>query len=193
MTEITRILLFMVGCVFTQNIVFARLLGAESFRKSCRVETAAVYGLAVTLAMVLASVCFWIVDSLLLVPAKLTHFRWIAAMLVVIVAAWLVGQCVSKAKPAWAEALGNDFMPIAANCAVLGVAVLNVENAYNFGYALLNGLCGGVGFLIAIVLMAGVQDRLETSKVPESFKGLPISLISASLIALAFIGFKGMA
>jgi electron transport complex protein RnfA len=188
-----NILLFMIGCVFTHNIVFDRLLGVGDAGKDRRVEVAAVYGLAVCAVMTLTAVCAWVVDSLLLTPMKLDFLRVPTFTLIAILISLLGQVCLGKAKPAWLEQLEGCALPVAANVAVLGVALMNAEAGYSFAYALLNGLCSGVGFLLAVVLMAGVREKLEFSRIPAPFKGMPITLISAGLIALAFIGFKGMA
>ena len=189
----TNVLMFIVGCVFTHNIVFDRLLGVCDAGQDRRVEVSIVYGIAVALVMTLASVCAWIVNALILAPLHAEFLQIIAFTLVAILMTLVVQMVLPKVRPAWAELLGDCMLPIAANCAVLGVTMLNAFNGFGFGYALLNGLFSGVGFLLAIVLMAGIQEKLEFAKVPESFKGMPITLISAALIALAFIGFKGMA
>ena len=193
MSDFSRILLFLVSCVFTQNIVFARALGFTAMGDERRVETAAGYGLVVALAMTLSSALAWLLDMLVLVPAGMIHLRIVAFALAVLVAVWLVEKLAVAARPALAESLGGSLMPVAANCALLGIAVLNYEAGYTLGQAVLSGLFGGLGFLVAIVLMAGVQERLETSRIPEALKGMPIALISASLIALAFMGFTGIA
>lgn len=189
----TSVLLFMVACVFTHNVVFDRMLGVTDAGKARRVETAAIYGIAVAVVMTLASVCGWLVWSLLLKPLHLEFLEIIAFMAIVLLMTLAMQYLIAKVRPAWGEALDNCLLPIAANCAVLGVCCLNVQNSYSFGYALINGLFGGAGFLLAMVLMAGVQDKLEFAKTPECFKGMPITLIAAGLIALAFIGFKGIA
>ena len=193
MSNITSVLLFIVGCVFTQNIVFIRLLGACALDESRSIETALGYGVAATVVMVLASACTWLVDRYVLMSMNLEYLRLVAFVAIIWIAAFLVEQCVAKARPALAEALDGSFIYFAANCAVLGIAVLNVESAASLGASVVNGLLGGLGFLLAIALMAGVQERLETSRVPEAMRGLPITLVSASLIALAFMGFMGIA
>ena len=192
MSNITRVLLFIVSCVFTQNVVFTRLLGVCAPAEDRRVATAAGYGVVVALAMTLTAAGAWLVRSLALVPMHAEYLQLTALALVALIAAFIVEKCVVALKPALAGALEGNLPGIAANCAVLGIALVNLEAGCDLGRAVLNGLLGGLGFLVAIVLMAGVQDRLETSRVPESMKGLPITLVSASLIALAFMGFLGI-
>lgn len=193
MTDISRVLLFMVGCIFTHNVVFDRMLGVGDTVPSRRFETAVIYGIAVAKVMTISAILCWLVWNLLLVPLGLEYLQIIAFALMAVLAALVVQIGLGKVMPKWAATLDNCLMPIAANCAVLGIAVINAEANYDFGYALLSGLCSGLGFMLAITLMAGVQEKLEFAKVPEPFKGMPISVIAAGLIALAFIGFKGMA
>ena len=193
MSDISRVLLFIVSCVFTQNVVFTRLLIGRGLAENRRVGVAAGLGLAVTLVMTLASLCGWVVYNCLLVPMHAEYLKIIALVAVVLLAAWVVELLLAKVCPALAGALGEGFTAAAVSCAVLGIAIINIDQGYGLGYAVLGGLFGGLGYLLALVLMAGVQDRLETSRIPRCLKGLPISLISASLIALAFMGFAGLA
>lgn len=193
MSEISRALLFMVSCVFTENVVFSRLLGVGIFKKAHRVENAIGLGLMMAALTTLTALFAWLLDRLLLVPLKVEFLRLPVYVLVMIGLALLALLLAKRIRPELGEALEDSFLPMAANCAVLGIAILNFESGYGLGYALLHGLFGGLGYLLAIVLMAGVQERIEFSRVPESMKGLPITLVSASLMALAFLGFMGMA
>ena len=192
MTGISNILLFIVSCVFTQNIVFVRLLGCAELGEDRRVETAVGYGLAMTVVMTAASALCWLAERFLLAPLGAEYLRLPAYVAAILLTAWVVSLLIVKIRPGLAEALNDSLWHLAANCAVLGIAVLNLESGAGLGGALASGLLGGIGFLIAIVLMAGVQERLEFSKVPAALKGMPIALISASLIALAFSGFMGL-
>ena len=186
----TRILLFMVSCVFTHNIVLGRMLGAGALcDESRRIETAAALGLLVTAIMTVTSAVNWLIDSLLLTPMNAAFFRLPVFMLVIGLAIAGVELLYGNKLPV----VGGHVIPLASACAVLGASLINVEAGYGFGDAVLNGLGGGLGFLVAIVLMAGVHERIRFSRVPEPLKGFPISLISASLMALAFMGFMGMA
>ena len=187
-----KAILFIIGCVFTQNVVFVRLLGACALGEDRRIETAIGYGLAATAVMALASLCVSLIDSLLLVPMGMEYLRLAVYMAIIIAVTFVVEKIVVVVRPALAEAIDGGFLTFAANCAVLGIAVLNVEAAVPPMTALVNGLLGGLGFLVAIVLMAGVQERLEASPIPEAMKGLPITLVSASMIALALMGFMGI-
>lgn len=193
MSDISRILLLMVSCVFTQNVVLARLLGVgEAMDERRSVAAAAGLGVAVAAVMALASLCGWIVYHMVLVPLHAEYLELTAFALLLALLAWLAGLAVGKAWPALEEALGDSMPMIAVNCAVLGVALVNIDSGYGLGDAFLSGLFNGLGFLLAVVLMAGVQERLRFSRIPRAMKGLPISLVSASLMALAFMGFLGM-
>lgn len=192
MNGVSNILLFAASCLFAQNVVFVRLLGACALGEDRRVETAAGYGLAMTVAMTLSSALAWMAESWLLAPLNAQFLRLPACVAVVLLSSWIVARLAARLIPGLADALSESLAPLAANCALLGVAILNLEAGCGLGMALANGLLGGLGFLIAVVLMAGVQERLEFSKVPEALKGVPIALISASLIALAFGGFVGL-
>lgn len=194
MTGVTNILLFMVSCVLTHNFIFSRFLGCCPFLGvSKKVNTAASMGLAVTLVMTMASVITWCIYHLVLVPLDVTYLQTCSFILVIAALVQVIEMFLKKTSPALYKALGIYLPLITTNCAVLGVAVLNITDELNLGYAIMNGLFGGLGFMLAIVLMAGVRERLETSKIPEPLKGFPISLISASLMAVAFMGFGGLA
>ena len=190
----TRTLLFLVSCVFTQNFVFVRLFGASAlFDEDRRIETALWLGLATTVIMTLASAGCWALEALALTPMKAEYLRVLAYMAVCVVAAWIVGLCLKKLFPQLDEAFNEAGMFVAANCAALGAALISAEATSTLPDALMRGVFGGLGFLVAITLMAGVHERIRYSKIPEPMKGLPITLISASLMALAFMGFMGIA
>lgn len=191
MSGISKALLFLVSCVFTQNVVLVRMFaGSAFFRRERRVEAAAWLGLAAALAMTLTALCGWIVYNKALLSLGAGHLQILAYVLIAAGAAWLSGLLVGGLNPAAGEAIKGDAWLLAADCALLGVALLGAEAT--LGAAVLHGLFGGLGFLLAMVLMAGVEDRISTSNVPRVMRGLPISLISASLIALAFMGFMGL-
>ena len=192
MNGVSNILLFVASCLFAQNIVFVRLLGSCTLGENRRVETAAGYGLAMTAVTTLSSALVWMVEKWALAPLDAQFLRLPAYVLVILLSSWIVARLAAKLLPGLADALSVSLAPLAANSAVLGIAILNLEAGCGFGQALASGFLGGLGFLMAVVLMAGVQERLEFSKVPEPLKGVPIALISASLIALAFGGFVGL-
>ena len=188
-----NILLFMVSCIITNNFIFSRFLGCCPFLGvSNKVETASSMGIAVTFVMTIASLFTYMVYHWILVPLGLTFMQTIAFILVIAALVQFVEMFLKKNSPSLYSALGIYLPLITTNCAVLGVATLNVSQDYNLLYSVLNGAFGGLGFLLAIVLMAGVRERLETSKIPECMKGFPISLVTAGLMAMAFMGFSGL-
>ncbi len=192
-TGILGILLFMVSCILSHNFIFSRFLGCCPFLGvSNKVETAAGMGLAVTFVMGLASLFTWLVYNLVLVPLGLKYLDTICFILVIAGLVQLVEMFLKKSSPSLYKALGIYLPLITTNCAVLGVAVLNVSEGYNLFESVLNGIFGALGFLLAIVLMAGVRERLETSKVPKPMRGFSISLIIAGLMSIAFMGFSGL-
>ncbi|MDO5110985.1 MAG: electron transport complex subunit RsxA [Clostridia bacterium] len=193
MNELSRILLFMLSCVLSHNFIFARFLGCCSFLGvSSKVETAAGMGLAVTFVMGLASLFTWVVYHGVLVPLGLEYLSTLSFVLLIASLVQLVEMYIKKSSPSLYKSLGIYLPLITTNCAVLGVAILNVNNDYNLLYAVLNGVFGALGFLLAIVLMAGVRERLEVADIPKPLRGFPISLIIAGLMSVAFMGFSGL-
>ena len=190
---ITEILLFMVSCILTNNFIFSRFLGCCPFLGvSSKVETSVSMGLAVTFVMTIASLFCWLIYNLLLIPLNLTYMSTISFILVIAALVQFVEMFLKKSSPTLYSALGIYLPLITTNCAVLGVATLNMNNAYGLLQAVLNGTFSALGFLLAIVLMAGVRERLESSKIPACMKGFPITLVSAGLMAVAFMGFNGL-
>ncbi|MEG1548412.1 MAG: electron transport complex subunit RsxA [Clostridia bacterium] len=193
MSDISKVLLFMVSCVLSNNFIFSRFLGCCPFLGvSTKVETAAGMGLAVTFVMALASLFTWLMYNLVLIPLELKYLDTISFILIIASLVQLVEMFIKKSSPSLYRALGIYLPLITTNCAVLGVTILNINSSYNLLYSVLNGVFGALGFLLAIVLMAGVRERLETSKIPQVFKGFPISLVIAGLMSVAFMGFSGM-
>lgn len=193
MNEIVKILLFMVSCVLTNNFIFSRFLGCCPFLGvSNRVETAFGMGIAVTFVMGLASLFTYMVYHWILVPLNITYLNTIAFILVIASLVQVVEMFLKKSAPSLYQALGIYLPLITTNCAVLGVTLLNVSDNLNLFYSVLNGVFGALGFLVAIVLMAGVRERLESAHIPEVLKGFPSSLIIAGLMSIAFMGFSGL-
>ncbi len=191
--SITEILLFMVSCILTHNFIFNRFLGCCPFLGvSSKVETSVSMGLAVTFVMTIASLFCWLIYNLLLIPLELTYMNTIAFILVIAALVQFVEMFLKKSSPTLYSALGIYLPLITTNCAVLGVATLNMNNNYGLLQSVLNGTFSALGFLLAIVLMAGVRERLESSKIPACMKGFPITLVSAGLMAVAFMGFSGL-
>ncbi|HSK68634.1 MAG TPA: electron transport complex subunit RsxA [Candidatus Limnocylindria bacterium] len=190
---LSNFLLFMVNCVLTNNFIFSRYLGCCPFLGvSGKVETAASMGIAVTFVMGLASLVTYMVNQFLLVPLSIGYLNTISFILVIAAIVQFVEMFLKKSLPALYNALGIYLPLITTNCAVLGVTILNINQRYDLLWSVLNGVFGGVGFLLAIVLMAGVRERLESSNIPRAFKGFPISLVVAGLMSVAFLGFAGL-
>ena len=191
--SITEILLFMVSCILTHNFIFNRFLGCCPFLGvSSKVETSVSMGLAVTFVMTIASLFCWLIYNFLLIPLELTYMNTIAFILVIAALVQFVEMFLKKSSPTLYSALGIYLPLITTNCAVLGVATLNMNNNYGLLQSVLNGTFSALGFLLAIVLMAGVRERLESSKIPACMKGFPITLVAAGLMAVAFMGFQGL-
>ena len=181
------------GAILTNNFIFSQFLGCCPFLGcSDKTDTAAGMGLAVVFVMGLASAICWLVDHLVLIPLGLQFLRTLAFILIIAALVQFVEMFLKKTVPSLYQALGIYLPLITTNCAVLGVVLLNVQNNYTFIEALVYGVTGGIGFLLAIVLFSQVRERVEFSDYPECFEGFPICLISAALLALAFMGFSGM-
>ncbi len=190
----SRILSIALGAILIENFIYIKFLGICPFMGvSRKMDTAAGMGLAVIFVMGLASVFCWLVNRYLLVPLGLEYMQTVAYILVIAALVQFVEMFLQKSLPSLYRALGIYLPLITTNCAVLGVALLNTQYGYNFVESVVYGITGGVGFLVAIVLFASVRERLElTAAYPEAFEGFPIALISAGLIALAFMGFSGL-
>ena len=149
-------------------------------------------GLAVIFVMTLSSVVTWIMYNLILIPLGLRYLQIIVFILVIATLVQFVELFLKKANPVLYKTLGIYLPLITTNCAILGVAFLNVHESYSFIAALVFGISAGVGFLLALLLMSGIRERLELSKVPKAFSGLPIAFIVAALMSMAFLAFSGM-
>jgi electron transport complex, rnfABCDGE type, A subunit len=187
-----QILLILLISILVDNFCMSKFLGICPFLGvSRKVETAIGMGMAVTFVMVLASIITWLVQ-LLLVSLKIEFAQTIAFILVIAALVQFVEMVIQKSSPTLYQSLGVYLPLITTNCAVLGVAILNIQNKYNLIETIFNGLGGALGFTLAIVLFAGIRERLELSDIPKSFEGFPIALVSASLMAISFLGFSGL-
>jgi len=182
------------GAILIENFIFSQFLGICPFMGvSKKVDTAVGMGIAVTFVMTVASIFCYIVNEFLLVPLNLEFMQTVAYILVIASLVQFVEMFLQKMIPSLYQALGIYLPLITTNCAVLGVALLNTQNGYNFIGSVIYGFTGGIGFLLAIVLFASVRERLElTGDCPKAFEGFPIALVTAGLIALAFMGFSGL-
>ena len=181
------------SAIFINNFIFSQFLGCCPFLGcSSKIDTAAGMGLAVIFVMGLASAICWIVTEYILVTLHLEFLQTIAYILVIAVLVQFVEMFLKKSVPSLYSALGIYLPLITTNCAVLGVVLLNTQYSFNFLQSVVYGVTGGAGFMLAICLMASVREKIEFADYPESFNGFPIALVTAGLIALAFMGFSGM-
>ncbi|MGL4606898.1 MAG: electron transport complex subunit RsxA [Eubacteriaceae bacterium] len=187
------LIFILISAIFVNNFVLSRFLGICPFLGvSKQVETATGMGVAVTFVMALASAITFVVQYSILDPLNLGYLQTIVFILVIATLVQLVEMIIQKMSPSLYQALGVYLPLITTNCAVLGVALLNIQYKYNFIETIFHGVGAALGFTLAIVLFAGIRERLEISAVPKSLEGFPIALLTAGLMAIAFLGFSGM-
>ena len=193
MDSITNLLSITLGAILANNFIFSQFLGCCPFLGvSKKVDTAVGMGVAVTFVMGLASAVCFVVNKYILIPLDLAYMQTVAFILVIASLVQFIEMFLQKAMPALYTALGVYLPLITTNCAVLGVVLLNVQNGYNFIESVVYGITGGLGFLLAIVLFASIRERLVFADYPKCWDGFPIALITAGLMALAFMGFSGL-
>ena len=186
------ILGILIAALLSENFILVKFYGICPFMGvSKKTDTALGMGMAVTFVMALASAACYAIN-LLLVAFRLEYMQTVAFILVIAALVQVVEMFLKKFVPALYKALGVFLPLITTNCAVLGVVLVNVQAGYNFLISVVNGAAGGLGFTLAIVLFASIRERVDKSETPESFKGFPITLIAAGLLALAFMGFSGL-
>nr|WP_326212256.1 electron transport complex subunit RsxA [uncultured Oscillibacter sp.] len=193
MDQISRLLAITLAAILANNFIFSQFLGICPFLGvSKKVDTAVGMGFAVTFVMGLASAITWAVNNFILVPLDLMYMQTVAFILVIASLVQFIEMFLQKSMPSLYTALGVYLPLITTNCAVLGVALLNIQESYNFIESVVYGITGGIGFLVAIVLFASIRERLVFAEYPKSFEGFPIALVTAGLMALAFMGFSGL-
>ena len=191
--EIFKLLSITLGAILANNFIFSQFLGCCPFLGvSKKVDTAVGMGVAVTFVMGLASAVCFVVNKYILIPLDLAYMQTVAFILVIASLVQFIEMFLQKAMPALYTALGVYLPLITTNCAVLGVVLLNVQNGYNFIESVVYGITGGLGFLLAIVLFASIRERQVFADYPKCWDGFPIALITAGLMALAFMGFSGL-
>ena len=191
--EIFKLLSITLGAILANNFIFSQFLGCCPFLGvSKKVDTAVGMGIAVTFVMGLASAVCYVVDEFVLGRFGLDYMQTVAFILVIAALVQFIEMFLQKSMPALYTALGVYLPLITTNCAVLGVVLLNVQNGYNFIESVVYGITGGLGFLLAIVLFASIRERLVFADYPKCWDGFPIALITAGLMALAFMGFSGL-
>ncbi len=186
-------ILIFISAALVNNFVLSQFLGICPFLGvSKKTDTALGMGIAVTFVMVLACAASYMAYNFILVPLGLQYLYNIAFILIIASLVQLVEMFIKKSSPSLYNALGIFLPLITTNCAVLGVAVINMNANYNFLESVINGFGAAVGFTIAIVLFAGIRERVEANNIPKYFEGFPIVLITAGLMAMAFLGFSGL-
>ena len=188
-----ELFLILVSSVLVNNFVLARFLGICPFLGvSKKLKTACGMGVAVIFVMGLSSVVTDLIYDTILLPHNLLFLKTVVFILVIASLVQMVEMVLQKLSPGLHKALGIYLPLITTNCAILGVALLNIIKNYNFVKSLVFGVGAGVGFTIALIIMAGIRERLELSDIPESLKGTAITLIVAGLLSMAFMGFSGL-
>jgi len=181
-----------IASIFVNNFVFSRFLGICPYvGVSKKLDSAVGMGMAVIFVMTMASAITWWVQQVL-VKYGIGYYQTIVFILVIAAFVQLVEMFIQKTAPALYQALGIYLPLITTNCAVLGVAVLNITDNRNFIESIIQGFSSGVGFTLALIVMAGIRERLEFADIPKSLRGMPIAFIIAGLMAIAFLGFAGM-
>ena len=192
MELLTKLVLLSITTILANNYVLVKFLGICPFLGvSKKVGTAVGMSVAVTFVMTVASAATYFIQKLL-VHFQIEYMQTVAFILVIAVLVQVVEMAIQRFSPALYSALGIYLPLITTNCAVLGVALLNVQEGYDFVYTLVYSFSAGLSFMLAIVLFAGVRERLETADIPKPLQGFPIALVTAGLIAMAFLGFSGM-
>lgn len=188
-----EMIVILLSAILTQNFVLSKTLGICPFLGvSKKLDSAVGMSVAVTFVMVLATAATWPIQTYLLDKYELGYMQTIVFILVIAALVQLVEMALKKFLPPLYEALGIYLPLITTNCAVLGVVLLNTQYSFGFVQSVVYGVFGGLGFMLAICLFASVREKLEFADYPECFEGFPICLVSAGLLALAFMGFSGM-
>ncbi len=182
-----------IGAVFVNNVVLAQFLGICPFLGvSSKVETSLGMGAAVTFVMAIASVVAWLLQTYLLVQFGIEYMQTIVFILVIAALVQMVEIILKKVSPALYQALGIFLPLITTNCAVLGVAILMIQKEFSLLQGVVYAVSSALGFALALVLFAGIRERLDFEEVPAAFRGVPIALVTAGILAMAFMGFSGL-
>jgi electron transport complex protein RnfA len=189
-----RLIAIAIGAILINNVILRRFLGLCPFLGvSKQLDAALGMGFAVIFVLTMASIVTFGIYYYVLVPFGIEFLRTIAFILVIATLVQFVEMVIEKTSPSLYRSLGIYLPLITTNCAVLGVAVLNIENSFTFIETVVHGFSAGLGFTIVLLLMAGIRERLELADIPESLKGVPVAFIVAGLMAIAFLGFSGLA
>lgn len=186
-------LVILFSAMLTNNFVLSKFMGICPFLGvSKKLDSAAGMGAAVTFVMVCATICTYPVYTFLLAPFGLEYLKTVAFILIIALFVQLIEMILKKKIPSLYESLGVYLPLITTNCAVLGVTILNIDNGYNFGESLVDALGAGLGFTLALLIFSGVRSRVDKADIPETFKGVPATLIAASIVSVSFMSFSGM-
>ena len=189
----TKFIVILLSAVFVNNYVLSRFLGICPFLGvSKKLDSATGMSLAVIFVMLMATAATWPIQTLLLAPNNLGYLQTIVFILVIAALVQLVEIVLKRYVPSLHQSLGVYLPLITTNCAVLGVTILNIDSEYTFLESMVNSLGSGLGFFLAMVMFSGVRSKIEGADIPESFKGLPVTLIAASITSLSFLGFGGV-
>lgn len=187
------LLVILLAAMLTDNFVLSKFMGICPFLGvSKKLDSAAGMGLAVTFVMMCAAAVTYPIHHGILVPNELEYFDTVVFILVIALFVQLVETILKKSVPSLYKSLGVYLPLITTNCAVLGVTVLNIDNSYSFIKSITNALGAGLGFMLALVIFSGVRKKLEYADIPETFKGVPATLIAASIVSVSFMGFTGL-
>ena len=182
-----------IGAIFVNNVVLAQFLGICPFLGvSSKVETSMGMGAAVTFVMALSAVVTWLIQTYILVPLGIEYMQTIVFILVIAALVQMVEIVLKKVSPSLYQALGIFLPLITTNCAVLGVAILMIQKEFSLLQGLVYNVSTALGFALALVIFAGLRERIEFEEAPKAFQGVPIALITASILAMAFMGFSGL-
>ncbi len=188
-----EMILIIIGAIFVNNIVLTQFLGCCPFLGvSKKLSSAIGMGAAVTFVLTLASVITYLVQVFILEKYGIAYLQTIAFILVIASLVQFVEMVIKKYSPDLYKALGVYLPLITTNCAVLGVAIINIQKSYGFLETLVNGFANGLSFTVALILFAGIRERLEEADTPKSMQGMPIALVTAALMSIAFLGFTGL-
>lgn len=186
-------LVILFSAMLTNNFVLSKFMGICPFLGvSKKLDSAAGMGAAVTFVMVCATICTYPVYTFLLAPFGLEYLKTVAFILIIALFVQLIEMILKKKMPSLYESLGVYLPLITTNCAVLGVTILNIDNGYNFGESIVDALGAGLGFTLALLIFSGVRSRVDKADIPETFKGVPATLIAASIVSVSFMSFSGM-
>ena len=193
MTMTKELMSILITAILTENFLLSKFLGICPFLGvSKKLNTASGMSMAVIFVMLLATAVTYPINAFILKPKGMEYLQTIVFILVIAALVQLVEIVLKKYMPPLYNSLGIYLPLITTNCAVLGVVLLNIDNGYGFAQSMVNSLGAGIGFLVAMVMFSGVRERMESSDIPESLKGLPITLVAAALVSMSFLGFAGL-